>query len=366
MSDKIIFIVAGKLGKSLIVSKVSPFCNSSYIKKAYVFAREPGYPIKNCEYICLPKLISYIKPKFLNKLIRIIYEPLQLFYYTIKLKPDYINGIHIIPKGINAALVSKLTGVKSIISVIGNIIEIETRFRFKFFWKNFNLWILKISTYVTTTGSRVSNYLIENNISQNKIYTYPGSIDTSKFRYDKNLIKTIDLIFAGTFRELKGPDRALEVIKELKTNFPNIKATFIGNGVLFNTIAKEIKSNQLQGNVELLGYINDPSLLYKKSKIIIMPSKSEGMPMAMVEAMACGAIPVVSEVGNIADIINHSINGFLVKNYNDIHSFRHHINFLLENNSQREKISLNASKSANDIFSVEAQKKIIEKIISTN
>ena len=57
-----IFIVAGRLGKSLVENKTLPFLQTGRIKKIYIFRQEKGFPIEGAEYITIPNLILTIKP----------------------------------------------------------------------------------------------------------------------------------------------------------------------------------------------------------------------------------------------------------------------------------------------------------------
>ena len=231
--ELICFIVVGRMGKSLTFSKAEPFSVNNSISRIYIFRETEAFPLPKAVYITLPEWIRKLRPRFLYKFVRLIAEPSQLLYFAIRLRPQIINGYHIIPKGINSLIAARLTGLKCIISLIGGTIEVDTYSRFKWFLKRLNLWALRKTDLITTKGSVVNAYLKENHIPSSKILVYNGSIDTGKFCYDPLKTKDIDVLFAGTFRKLKGPDRVLHMLALLKKEFPAIKACFIGEGYLY-------------------------------------------------------------------------------------------------------------------------------------
>jgi len=292
-----------------------------------------------------------------------LYEPIQLLKYTIKYKPEYINGIYTLPKGLNAVIVGLLTGTKSIVSVIGNTIEIDTYYKWKFFWRNLNIWMLNKTNIVTTKGLTVTNYAVSFGIAKEKIFEFPGFVDTDIFYSDNVKERDIDILFVGTFRKLKGPDKIVKMIKKLILTFPNIKSCFLGKGYLFDEVQDMIIKLELQKNIILEGYRSDTPVFFQRAKILLMPSRSEGLSMAKLEAMACGCVPVVSNVGNMTDAAHNGINSFVVDDYTDIDTFVKYIKLLLEAPNKHEKMAQNAIQTVKTKYSLQPQTKIAKQII---
>ena len=358
----IIFVVVGRLGKSLIVSKVMPFIATGKISKVYVFSQEEGFPIPDTEYITLPRWLLQLKPSILSKALRFLYEPIQLWRYTRKYKPALINGVFTLPKGLNTTIVGLFTHTPAVVSVIGGVVEITTRGHFKKVLEKVNLWMLRKCSAVTTKGFAVDNYIIEKGIPKEKIFTLNGSIDTEKFRYDPEVKKDIDILFVGTFRRLKGPDRVLRVVHALKKDFPEIRAVFLGDGYLFNEIRQMIIELGLEGNVELTGYVDETVSWAQRSKCLLMPSRSEGLPTAMLEAMACGCVPIVSDVGNMREAVVPEENAMLVEDYRDEESFTKFTGELLRNDFLRNQMASEAIETVKDNYTPEKQAEIVNNI----
>ncbi len=359
-----IFVVAGRLPKSLVKSKVEPIVKSKIVERVYVFSQEEGFKIDGLKYITLPKIFN--SRNFLLKFLRIIYEPLQLFIYCLKYKPDFIKGIYVMPKGFNGLIISRIYGCKCMVSNIGGLPEILTYYNnFKKLRKKINLYIYKKADLVTTKGYTIIDYLIKNGVNKNKIHVYNGSIDTKKFKRDKNIKKSIDVLFVGSFIERKGPDRVIEIIKILinKYNFSSIKVGFLGKGELYELVNKQIINEGLQNNIKLYGHRDNTADYFVKSKVLIMPSISEGLSTAMLEAMSSECVPVVSDVGEMTKAAVDGRNSFVIKKYNDFLGFAKKINILLSDNLKRNKMASNAREDVLKEYSIDEQMNQFEVLI---
>jgi glycosyltransferase involved in cell wall biosynthesis len=349
-----LFIVAGRTGHSLIVSKALPFSVLEYVDRIYLFTESKGFDIPKCTYITIPPWIIALKPKFLSKFIRTIFEPFQLLYYSILLKPDFINGIYCLPKGFNSFIVSRLTGRNCINSVIGSVLEIETELKFKYFWKSLNIMILKSCDAITIKGQTDRNYLKKYGIPEEKMFEFNGAIDLDKFRFsDKE--RPIDILFVGNFYELKGPDRILKIIYQLLPEFNNLSVCLVGNGVLLEKTIIQAQEMGISNNISFEGYQKNTLNYFQKSKLLLMPSRSDSLPTSMLEAMACGCVPVISNVGNICEAAIHNINAKLVEDYKNIGDFSISIRDLLKNPEKRVAFSLQAREIVEKKYSVPAQ-----------
>lgn len=351
------------MGKSLIISKAEPFINHPSVSHLYIFSEKEAHPIPKTSYITLPGWITGFKPAFIARFIRRFAEPVQLVHYARKIKPDIINGYHLIPKGINSLLAARLSGSKSILSVIGGIPEIETYGLLRYLFKQLNLLALKKTDLITTKGSIVNSYLDRYAIPSSKIMVYNGSIDFKKFSFNPLTSKDIDILFVGTFRNLKGPDRVLHIISALKKDFSELKAYLVGQGYLFDECKRLSSVLGISENIVFTGHTDNPSGYFQKSKIFVLPSRSEGLPTSMLEAMACGCVPVVSNVGNIRDAARHKVNAFLVDDFSDINSFVQYIKILLSDEPLRKLMAEQGIQTVKDNYSIARQAKIVDQMI---
>jgi glycosyltransferase involved in cell wall biosynthesis len=356
------FIVTGRTGHSLIVAKSLPFSVLDRVKTIYLFSESEGFAIPKCNYITVPLWIRKTKPVFLRKIIRFIFEPFQLLFYTIKLKPDFINGIYCLPKGLNSYIISRLTGVKCVNSVIGSVLEIETELPFKWIWRNINIWQLKGCDAVTIKGERDKNYLLSKGIKPEKMLLLNGAIDIERFSFSSQARK-IDLLFVGNFYELKGPDRIVRIVHLLLTKFPGLKVVMVGQGIML----EETKNLALSlGIKDILfeGFQKNTVPYFQQAKLLIMPSRSDSLPTSMLEAMSCGCVPVISNVGNVTEAARNDINSKVIDNYLDLDGFAAAISDLLSDESKRLEFAINAHKMVEEFYSVKSQSILAENIIN--
>lgn len=361
---KIIFIVVGRLGVTLTQSKVLPIIASNQFDRIFVFREERGIENSRVEYVTL-EFLKKIKFLPLRRLIRLFVEPIQLIIYAIRYRPYLINGYQLMPKGIYSFIAAKISFTNCMVSSIGGIPEIDTYSRHKWFFKSINLFVLKHANIVTTKGETVSNYIIQHGVSASKVFTFNGAIDTNIFFNDNTIDKNIDIIFIGNFSPLKGPDRFVNIVKEVSITFPHIKSVMVGDGILQNEIGRLVIKYGLENNIQLLGYVSSTANLLKQSKIIIIPSTSEGLATAMLEAMACGCVPIVSDVGCMNEAAKQNETAMLVKDFNDINGFATSTIKILSNKDFRKILSVNAQNLVQTKYSVEEQGKIYSQIVST-
>lgn len=108
-------------------------------------------------------------------------------------------------------------------------------------------------------------------------------------------------------------------VSDLIDIFANTKKTnmffIIGDGVEFANIASKINTLNLKNKIKLLGYQNQENIqkYLRNSKILVMASKTEGLPMVILEAMALKIPCIAYDIPGINDLIIDGENGFLIK-----------------------------------------------------
>lgn len=120
------------------------------------------------------------------------------------------------------------------------------------------------------------------------------------------------LLFLGVLNERKGVPVLLDALASPLLAKANWHIRFAGNGDIERTKA-EAASRGLGGKTEFLGWVDEERSrqLLAESDVLVLPSRNEGLPMAILEAMANG-LPVVSTpVGAIADAVIHGETGLL-------------------------------------------------------
>ena len=115
-----------------------------------------------------------------------------------------------------------------------------------------------------------------------------------------------DIAYLGRLTKAKNPQLFLNVIKEIKIVIGNVRAIMIGDGELRDEIEDIITKENLQENVIMVGFQNNPYTYLNQSRMLLMPSSWEGFGLAAIEALALGKPVICSNAGGLTSIVNDS------------------------------------------------------------
>jgi glycosyltransferase involved in cell wall biosynthesis len=186
-------------------------------------------------------------------------------------------------------------------------------------------------------------------INRKKLEVIPNGVEVGNLK-DLNLRNKEELIITmlGTISEHKGQHFSVDIIKKVSIEFPNIKLKIIGEGSFKSELQNKIDKKGLQHNISLLGRRDDAFNLLHDSDLFLHLSLSEGMPLAVIEAMMCGLPVVAFNVSGVRDVV--SDNGYLC-DYGDLESIGSRILELLKNKDLRNKMSRSSREIAMKSFS---------------
>lgn len=146
--------------------------------------------------------------------------------------------------------------------------------------------------------------------------------------------------------EPKDPIFTIQVFREVNLRFgSNIRLMIVGDGRLRHECIKIIDDLGLDADIDLLGECEDAKNKISDFDIFTLFSKSEGLPISIIEAMLVGKPIVASNVGGIPELVKDSKNGFLVKEQNILEAAQY-IEILLKNLHLREKMGSRSKKIA--------------------
>jgi glycosyltransferase involved in cell wall biosynthesis len=167
------------------------------------------------------------------------------------------------------------------------------------------------------------------------------------------------ILFLGQAGAHKGIFELLAAVAQLKKTFPEIRLVVAGDG---NLAELQAKANELgiSKNIEMLGWIKGDKKNQElaRASIFALPSYAEGLPNAMLEAMAAGKAVVATRVGGIPDVVKDGENGLLIPPA-DINELTIALMRLLENKQLRTTLASNARKTIEESYSC---KILIEKL----
>lgn len=120
------------------------------------------------------------------------------------------------------------------------------------------------------------------------------------------------ILGVGRLSPEKGFTNLVLSFREFKDKFPRAGLLIAGEGFLRDTLERDISNNKLEKDVLLPGYYPNIPALMARSKVLVISSTTEGLPITLLEAMAL-QLPIVSTcVGEIPRVLENGANGILV------------------------------------------------------
>lgn len=155
-----------------------------------------------------------------------------------------------------------------------------------------------------------------------------------------NLEEPDRLLYPGTISERKNIVGLLEALALVRRKKPRVHLRLAGRSLsrsYFGHVQEFIKENKLGSNVEFLGLLDGPALReeYARCSAVVLASRQETVPMAVMEAMAAGKPVVSTDVGGLPYLVEDGKTGFIVKPA-DTRGFASRLLQLLENADLRK------------------------------
>ena len=170
------------------------------------------------------------------------------------------------------------------------------------------------------------------------------------------------LVQACRLIEKKGLDTSLKAMAKLREYFPKLQLTVIGEGPLENEVAEQAGKLGLAESVEFTGFVNEDRLReeFARAHVFLHPSRTgadgnqEGVPNAILEAMATGLSVAATRHGGIPEAVEDGASGILVAE-DDWESLAEHLATLLKDEQSWKAMGTAARESVESGFSQQKQ-----------
>jgi glycosyltransferase involved in cell wall biosynthesis len=229
-------------------------------------------------------------------------------------QPDLIHVHFAVPAGPMAWLLSKIYGIPYVLTahlgdVPGGAPE-KTGGWFR--------WIFPLTPPIWKGASRVvavSGYTRELALAHYdvEIDVIPNGVDTERIKPATLVQNEVPrIVFAGRFMEQKNPLQLVRVLTRLQ-HLP-WQCVMLGDGPLRTDVEAAIAQQNLGNRISLRGWVDPDVVLaeFAQSDILFMPSRSEGLPVVGVQALASGLAIVAGKVGGFIDLVDQDLNGYLI------------------------------------------------------
>jgi len=270
----------------------------------------------------IDKVTAVYPPSWLRRLIGDVPARLAVFcWMSLRHRPHWVGGFHMLLNGLVACLMGRLGGGRTMYFCVGGPMELigggalsENRLFAKMGRADDVVerqLVKAVGRFdlVITMGTRAVEYFKQRGISAN-YHVVSGGIDAA---FDRSAAApTRDLVLVGRLVEVKRIDLFLRAIAEASRTLPNLTATIVGDGPLRAEMEQLARTLGIADRVQFAGQQNDVPKWLRQGRLFVLTSDSEGLALSLMEAMTCGLPAVVSNVGDLGDLVQHSVNGFLV------------------------------------------------------
>jgi len=182
----------------------------------------------------------------------------------------------------------------------------------------------------------------------------PGTADDNR---------TYDAVFVGRLVELKRVDHVVECFARLAQHSMLRRAAIVGDGPLFEAAARQAQSYGIAHLVDFMGAVPNEHVLavLRSSRLYLHASVSEGLPVVMIEAMACGTPVVAYDIPGVRDIVEHDKDGLLVPCL-DVDALSSALAHLLQDSAKRQQMADAGRHKVEGSFTLESMAANVEAV----
>jgi glycosyltransferase involved in cell wall biosynthesis len=176
--------------------------------------------------------------------------------------------------------------------------------------------LLRHAAAVTAVAGRVAADLAPYGVDPGAVRVVGNGVDTTYFRPDGVVSTRPDILTVGRLAPGKGMGDLVECAARVVADRPEARFRIAGDGPLARPLRRRVRALGLEEHVTLLGHIGERArlrTLYREAAVCVHPARYEGMPTAVLEAMACGRPVVAAAAGGLIEAVQHGESGLLVR-----------------------------------------------------
>jgi glycosyltransferase involved in cell wall biosynthesis len=171
-------------------------------------------------------------------------------------------------------------------------------------------FVATVSEFGRSQAIRWSSYR-----SWRKIHVIHCGVDQSFFAIGPQAVPDVHrMVCVGRLSEQKGHLRLLEALAVLKARGIRFEVVFAGDGSLRPIIEEEVRRSGLSEDVRIVGWASGEQVRQHllESRVLLLPSFAEGLPVVLMEAFALGRPVITTYVAGIPELVRPGVSGWLV------------------------------------------------------
>ena len=229
-----------------------------------------------------------------------------------------------------------------------------------------------ITTSLAAVSERVRQEAISEGIRPERIVKIVNGVDRLKVDQvevvrvraelgvrDDNIL----LLSVGRLMYQKGHTILLKALPAVLSKYPGVLTVIAGGGPLLEDLRAEADQLSISRHVQFLGARDDVPTLMSAADIFLLPSRFEGMPNSVLEAMGQGLAVIAADVQGVDELIRDDQNGIIVP-VNDPSAVGHAILRLLKDPAERERLGKAAQATIENNYTVDQMCLKYEKLLT--
>lgn len=170
--------------------------------------------------------------------------------------------------------------------------------------------VLGSASAIVAISPSVASHLGDLGVNSDRLVSTVNGVDHSVFHPGvQNAGGPLEVVFLGRLIANKGPDVALEAFARLRSAGYRARLTFMGDGPLRQRLERRSRRLGVGEDVSFAGLVSDVAGRLRNFHVLIRPSRTEGMPLAVLEAMASGVVVACSAIPGNLDLVRPEHNG---------------------------------------------------------
>lgn len=237
----------------------------------------------------------------------------QVYNVTSHIRPDIVHT-HYDRVNLLGPFVMKICGVDHVFQYFHNSFTDSNKVK-----KRLYFFIAKhLVTSVYCVSKQIGGQLIEFGVPSSLIKTQLLGLDLTTYKRRQQIDfqdakeRPLRILTVADARPEKGLDILILAFLQVKRQMQNAHLHIIGDGPLLAHARILVESCGIQDSVDFLGRRDDVPDLLSQSDLYIQPSLSEGLPLAVMEAMATGLPIIASDVGGVSELLEDRVSGLLI------------------------------------------------------
>ena len=213
-------------------------------------------------------------------------------------------------------------------------------------------YFIKKADHIQCVSYKTKQILLDCEYPEKIALLVPNGVDMSSHipKAVKNNTDLVSIVYAGRLESVKGVDILIRAVNKVNAN---IKLIIVGSGTQEESFKGLTKELSMESQVDFLGYVNNLPEILANADIYVQPSREEGLPNSVLEAMAVGLPIIATDVSGNQDLVEDGVNGYLSIPENVL-DMSEKITKLIGSSENMQRMGENSRKIINDNYSLQS------------